>query len=540
MRTRLLRSIRHITRNDLFELCVCIAMAGLFVLLSSGVAFGQGNVGINNPTPHAKSLLDLTSSDKGLLTPRMTAAQRTSMFSAPDATAKGMLVYQTDGTQGYYYYDGAIWQMLQSGGPGWGLLGDAGTDPATHFVGTTDAQGFAMRTNNTERVRVDVNGNVGIGTSTPGRKLDVLDAGAGLVARFQGTNANGYSMVHWLRSDNVGAHIGFFNPGIGLPLAGNFVMGTFGNAPVSFTTNDFTRMHITTAGNVGVGTSAPVRLLEVASPNQGVQRISSANAVHGSVLELNNATAGSNVLGAVNFLDGSGPAALGQLMYHKANGMTINTAGAERLRIDTNGNVGIGVAAPLRPLHLEGAVAGAGLAYVRNTDPTGWSGIDFGSAPAGALAFVGFNNASQSGYVGTASAHAFRVFTNGTARVHVNATGEVGIGTSAPTSQLEVNGYTKLGSNAPAIRQIELTGTTAANEGTFVDIAHGLTGGKIISVTVLIEYAAGNWIPTGYTINPEYLADFVVGATNIRLYNHNGSSGNILSKPVKVLITYKA
>lgn len=143
MKTNARRRFLGFSRKDLFELFVCIALAGLFVLLSSGTAFGQGNVGINNPTPHAKSLLDLTSSDKGLLTPRLSAAQRTAMFPAPDATGKGMLVYQTDGTQGFYYYDGAAWVMLQSSGSGWGLTGNAGTNPTTSFLGTTDAQPLA-------------------------------------------------------------------------------------------------------------------------------------------------------------------------------------------------------------------------------------------------------------------------------------------------------------------------------------------------------------------------------------------------------------
>jgi len=113
-----------------------LAIAGACMLLMSMSSFAQ-NVGINNPAPHAKSLLDLTSTDKGLLAPRMTQAQRLAMFAAPDATAKGMLVYQTDNSTGFYYYDGAVWQNLNSNA-GWGLTGNAGTTPATNFMGTTD------------------------------------------------------------------------------------------------------------------------------------------------------------------------------------------------------------------------------------------------------------------------------------------------------------------------------------------------------------------------------------------------------------------
>jgi hypothetical protein len=57
------------------------------LLVISGVTIGfisnvnAQNVGINNPTPHAKSILDITAGDKGLLAPRMTQAQRISNVS---------------------------------------------------------------------------------------------------------------------------------------------------------------------------------------------------------------------------------------------------------------------------------------------------------------------------------------------------------------------------------------------------------------------------------------------------------------------------
>lgn len=55
----------------------------------------------------------------------------------------------------------------------WTILGNAGTNDGVNFIGTTDLQDFAGRTNNQERFRVLKTGNVGIGTLTPGRLLDV-------------------------------------------------------------------------------------------------------------------------------------------------------------------------------------------------------------------------------------------------------------------------------------------------------------------------------------------------------------------------------
>lgn len=63
------------------------------------------SVGINNPSPNASAALDITATDKGLLIPRVTLAQRNAIVSP----AAGLMVYQSDGTVGFYYFNGSIW-----------------------------------------------------------------------------------------------------------------------------------------------------------------------------------------------------------------------------------------------------------------------------------------------------------------------------------------------------------------------------------------------------------------------------------------------
>jgi len=88
------------------------------VLIIAMVTFTQAqNVGINSTgtTPDASAMLDISSSTKGLLAPRMLAAER----SAISLPATGLLVYQTDGTPGYYYNSGTsgspVWIRVSSG-----------------------------------------------------------------------------------------------------------------------------------------------------------------------------------------------------------------------------------------------------------------------------------------------------------------------------------------------------------------------------------------------------------------------------------------
>lgn len=68
----------------------------------------HAQVGIGTETPNASSLLELSSTSKGLLVPRMTEAQKNAISSP----AQGLLIYQTDGTIGFYNHDGSNWSPL--------------------------------------------------------------------------------------------------------------------------------------------------------------------------------------------------------------------------------------------------------------------------------------------------------------------------------------------------------------------------------------------------------------------------------------------
>src|SRR5580765_4578658 len=91
-----------------------------------------GSAGIGTTTPNASSILDIVSTTKGILIPRMTITQR----NAIKTPATGLLIYQTNNAPGFYYYTGTVWKAITPKA-GWFLTGNAGTDPATNFIGTT-------------------------------------------------------------------------------------------------------------------------------------------------------------------------------------------------------------------------------------------------------------------------------------------------------------------------------------------------------------------------------------------------------------------
>jgi hypothetical protein len=85
-----------------------------WVINSSNLFNNGGSIGIGTTNPNGSSILELNSTNSGLLLPRMTSLQRTAINNP----ATGLLVYQTDSPAGFYYYNGSSWLLLGNGTSG--------------------------------------------------------------------------------------------------------------------------------------------------------------------------------------------------------------------------------------------------------------------------------------------------------------------------------------------------------------------------------------------------------------------------------------
>ena len=108
------------------------------------------------------------------------------------------------------------------------------------------------------------------------------------------------------------------------------------------------------------------------------------------------------------------------------------------------------------------------------------------------------------------------------------------------------SGYTKLGSDAPAIKYKKITGRTALTQGGETHVPHGINGSKILFASVLIDYTGtgnGDLLQEKELILDGWYAQLFTTKTHIVVRNAGGSfkfsSTHILNKPFAVLITYE-
>ncbi|MCS7073548.1 MAG: hypothetical protein NZ108_03685 [Bacteroidia bacterium] len=366
----------------------------LLLISFLGITSVQGqNVGIGTATPDASALLELNATNRGFLITRMTQAQRTAIA----APATGLLVYQTDGAAGFWYFNGTTWVNLTNN---WMLTGNAGTNPTTNFIGTTDNVGFSVRTNNTERIRVTNTGSVGIGTATPSARFHVFDGDIEL------SNINDGFIMHARSFAGYDAFI--IAPKIG---------GAY----------DWTR-NITferTTGNVGIGTGiSPSQRLHVSGGSILTDRAYAASTVNipASLAAFNT---GTNPATQVRITDNGSGAANGPLTYGatpiEGQYLWITNSDAQSVNFSSAGTI------------IPSNTA-MGFVYTGGA----WRGVSTANSTTAWNLTGNAGTSAATNFIGTTDNVDFVTRTNSIERMRVTAGGNVGIGTAAPAVRVQV------------------------------------------------------------------------------------------------------
>ncbi|HNP24189.1 MAG TPA: hypothetical protein PKM63_04085 [Panacibacter sp.] len=402
----------------------------------------NGSVGIGTTAPNTSALLDVTSTSRGLLIPRMTQAQRNAIVSP----ATGLFIYQTNGTAGFYYYSGTTWTPvsgkgantslsnlvttsinaallpkitatydLGSAGLKWGngyysgavQVGAAPAAPAAGMIQWTgaDFQGY----NGASWLSLTGSGGGGGPWAYTGVNIYNTNSGAVLMGPMSVNPFAGSNKVQIGNPDDPfnpvfsGNDLAIYNAD-GINGMSFFNSGTSSNW---YSTGNFALMPYGGSGFVGIGTATPATKLQVFT----------GDASYGLTHTNGVVTVGSYV--------GNNGGWLGTKSNHPLYFFTNNSTAL--MTITTAGSVGIGTISPATKFQLQTADASYGITHTNGTVTVG--------------TYVG----SSGGWIATKSNSPLYFCTgllaqNGSAQMTLLLNGNVGIGTLNPSYKLSVNG----------------------------------------------------------------------------------------------------
>jgi hypothetical protein len=284
------------------------------------------------------------------------------------------------------------------------------------------ADTIAFSEGGVESMRIDSAGNVGIGTSSPTGKLNVVtDNTHNGGATFDST---GTTQI-WMRDTNSTANTknwGFqISGGDFNILRANDDRATGFVTPVSFAQAPANSLIIDVSGNVGMGTASPNRtgftapVLSITNGTSGIIELIGTQTADGTIGQIAFYNTSSSVRIAQILGLRSGANNSGALTFQTNNAGTLGEAG----RFDSSGNLGIGTTSPA-------SVAGFKLIEVQ-----GSTGGIFQASASGNSVKARFYSTNIQGYAGTTSNHPFAFLTNDIERVTIDTSGYLLVGTTS-------------------------------------------------------------------------------------------------------------
>jgi hypothetical protein len=357
------------------------------------------------------------------------------------------------------------------------------------FIGTFTASPFNIYTNSSAKVTVTSDGNVGIGTTSPSSSLDVVvSSGATSGLRFRGFSDAATPYLLSLGTFSYPDHFQI-NSVNGLVTMG-IVGSTGANPDLAFQTNTTERMRIVSTGDVQIGTTAYAGVGgsgylmvknvigivpdNTANTNNRNWAINANGQFNGSLDFVTSAASASfpNDAYRVSFTRTGGvvassftgsfsgsvtaPGSTTQIVYND-NGVLAANSGL----VYSGSNVGIGITSPTEKLHIVGTTSGNQFGRITATDSdssaawvaqndsgdnvvyrvfsSGVIGTQMGNALSRSASLLANLGGSGVFLLGTFSNTNFVLGTNNTERMRITNGGNVGIGTTSPSSQLTLS-----------------------------------------------------------------------------------------------------
>jgi hypothetical protein len=330
----------------------------------------------------------------------------------------------------------------------WNLSGNAGISSSSNFLGTTDSQPLIFRTNNSERMRLDSSGKLGLGLTNPSADLHVVGTTGANTARIESSNGDGT----WLNLVNTSTNGRIWS----LVSAGSANGEGAGSLLFRDQTGGAVRMMLDSSGRLGLGTTSPTEQLSV----QGNATISGDTVINGAVTINGSTTFNGNLsmsggwfsvddekvtmadLYMMSKFNIEGDATISKVTIYDGDLQANQSATVSTLKVSGTGNstiagdLGVGTTSPSADLHVVGTTSSA-TARIESSNTSGtWLNL-VNTGTNGrhwSLISTGSGNSEGAGVL------LFRDQSAGLVRMRIDTDGRVGIGRGATANPLEVEG----------------------------------------------------------------------------------------------------